>query len=91
MAKKEEVGEAVCVAIEEAGIRHIDTAAEYGVEAEVGAAIKKVLDTTDITREDLHVTTKARAAARVLRFLGVCAAQQLRATVARRGFSCELR
>jgi diketogulonate reductase-like aldo/keto reductase len=29
MAKKEDVGEAVRYAIEEAGIRHIDTAAEY--------------------------------------------------------------
>ena len=36
------------------GYRHIDTAAMYGNEREVGNAIKD----DDVTREDIYVTTK---------------------------------
>lgn len=58
-AEAGQVEDAVRVALE-CGIRHIDTASEYGVEKQVGAAIKRALETTDLRREDLHVTTKVR-------------------------------
>lgn len=60
-AASEQVEEAVRVALE-CGIRHVDTASEYGVEKQVGAAIRRALETTDLRREDLHVTTKVRFA-----------------------------
>ena len=62
-AGAEQIEEAVRVALE-CGIRHFDTASEYGVEKQVGAAIKRALETTELRREDLHVTTKVCAAAR---------------------------
>lgn len=40
------------------GYRHIDTAAIYGNEEEVGAGIKKAIDEGIVKREDLFVTTK---------------------------------
>lgn len=53
----EEVGTIVRTAIE-LGYRHIDTAALYGNEAEVGKAIRDAIAAGDVTREELFVTTK---------------------------------
>ena len=52
-----EVGDAVKVALE-TGYRHIDCAAVYGNEAEVGEAMDEVFSTTDIKRENVHITSK---------------------------------
>ncbi|MDX1625852.1 MAG: aldo/keto reductase [Wenzhouxiangellaceae bacterium] len=52
-----EVGRAVEVALE-AGYRHIDCAAIYGNEAEIGEALQKVFARGEVKREDLHVTSK---------------------------------
>src|SRR5687768_318413 len=41
-----------------AGYRHIDTAEAYGNEDGVGTAIQQALDTDDLARTDLFVTTK---------------------------------
>lgn len=57
---KAEAG-AVEDAVEQAirmGYRHIDCAAAYGNEAEVGFALKKCLDEDVCTREELFVTSK---------------------------------
>ncbi|KAL6337555.1 hypothetical protein AAG906_037148 [Vitis piasezkii] len=48
---------AVFTAIVEAGYRHIDTAWEYGVQAEVGQALKAAMH-AGIERRDLFVTSK---------------------------------
>ncbi|HLJ65259.1 MAG TPA: aldo/keto reductase [Stellaceae bacterium] len=50
-------GEAVGWAIA-AGYRHVDTAAMYGNEAEVGAALRQAIAAGQITREEIFVTTK---------------------------------
>ena len=42
----------------ETGYRHIDTAAFYGNEEQVGRAIKDAIAAGDVTREELIVTTK---------------------------------
>ena len=42
----------------ELGYRHIDTAAFYGNEEEVGRAINSAISAGDVTREELIVTTK---------------------------------
>lgn len=42
----------------ETGYRHIDTAAFYGNEEEVGRAIKDAIAAGDVTREELIITTK---------------------------------
>jgi methylglyoxal/glyoxal reductase len=42
----------------EAGYRHIDTAAMYGNEAEVGAALKRAIAAGLVRREHVFVTTK---------------------------------
>ena len=42
----------------ELGYRHIDTAALYGNEVEVGKAINAAIKAGDVTREELFVTTK---------------------------------
>lgn len=54
---KENCTEAVSWAIE-VGYRHIDTAAAYGNEAEVGRGIADGLRKTSLRREDLWITTK---------------------------------
>ncbi|OFO15607.1 aldo/keto reductase [Corynebacterium sp. HMSC22B11] len=41
-----------------AGYRHIDTAAVYGNEEEVGRAIQDAIDAGEVTRDQLFVTTK---------------------------------
>ena len=42
----------------ELGYRHIDTAALYDNEVEVGKAINNAIKAGDVTREELFVTTK---------------------------------
>ena len=41
-----------------AGYRHVDSAADYGNEEAVGEGLRQVLKTTDVTRDDLWVTSK---------------------------------
>lgn len=41
-----------------AGFRHLDTAEMYQTEAELGTAIKEVVDEGLVKRQDLFVTTK---------------------------------
>jgi D-xylose reductase len=41
-----------------AGYRHLDCAADYGNEAEVGAGIRRAIDEGLVTREELWVTSK---------------------------------
>jgi alcohol dehydrogenase (NADP+) len=52
-----EVGRAVEVALE-AGYRHIDCAAIYRNEAEVGDALQRVFSRGEIKRDDVHITSK---------------------------------
>ncbi|GMY25610.1 aldose reductase isoform X2 [Fagus crenata] len=49
--------ESVFTAIVEAGYRHIDTAAQYGVQEEVGQGLKPAMQ-AGIERKDLFVTSK---------------------------------
>src|SRR5689334_2860890 len=42
----------------EAGYRHVDTAAMYGNEAEVGAALRRAVADGIVRREEVFVTTK---------------------------------
>lgn len=51
------VGMAVKSALK-TGYRHIDCAAAYGNEEEVGAAFEEIFSTTDIDREQVHITSK---------------------------------
>lgn len=51
------VGQAIEAALE-AGYRHIDCAAIYGNEAEVGAALQRVFSRGEIKREEVHITSK---------------------------------
>jgi len=53
----EEIAEAVKTAVE-LGYRHIDCASVYGNEKEIGAALRKVLETGLVQREDLWITSK---------------------------------
>ncbi|MBS3824073.1 MAG: aldo/keto reductase [Wenzhouxiangellaceae bacterium] len=52
-----EVGQAVEAALE-AGYRHIDCAAIYRNEAEVGTALSRVFARGEIRRENVHITSK---------------------------------
>lgn len=52
-----DVGQAVEAALE-AGYRHIDCAAIYGNEPEVGEALQRVFSRGEIQREDVHITSK---------------------------------
>lgn len=56
-SKPGEVYDAVRAAIE-VGYRHIDCAAIYGNEAEVGRALSDAFEAGDVKREDLWVTSK---------------------------------
>ncbi|KAG8677990.1 hypothetical protein FRC09_020219, partial [Ceratobasidium sp. 395] len=49
-----EVGQAVEFALKEGGYRHVDTAYDYGNEAEVGQGIKA----SGVPREEIFLTTK---------------------------------
>ena len=42
----------------QAGYRHLDCAADYGNEKEVGEGIKKAIDAGLVKREDLWITSK---------------------------------
>lgn len=52
-----EVGQAVIHAVK-AGYRHIDCAAVYGNEQEVGQALKELFDSGIVKREELWITSK---------------------------------
>lgn len=54
---KGEVGKAVITAIEN-GYRHIDCAATYGNEAEIGDALENIFNNGEIKREELWITSK---------------------------------
>lgn len=56
-SEKGEVTKAVKLALEN-GYKHIDCAATYGNEAEVGEAFKEVFGKEEIKREDVWVTSK---------------------------------
>jgi diketogulonate reductase-like aldo/keto reductase len=51
------VGDAVAAAIK-AGYRHIDCAAVYGNEKEIGSVLKKLFEDGVVKREDLWITSK---------------------------------
>ena len=57
MAQPGQVGEAVRSALE-LGYRHIDCAAGYGNEAEIGDVLSDVLGSGSVAREDIFVTSK---------------------------------
>lgn len=54
----DDLAECIRYAVEEAGYRHIDTAAAYGNEAEIGKAINDLIKRGVVKREDLWITTK---------------------------------
>jgi alcohol dehydrogenase (NADP+) len=56
-ARPEEVGKAVREAIR-IGYRHIDCAAIYGNEVEIGEAIAEAIESGEIKRKDLWITSK---------------------------------
>lgn len=52
------VGDAVTYALTDAGYRHIDCAAIYGNEKEIGLAFEKVFSSGKLRRDDVFVTSK---------------------------------
>ena len=56
-SKPGQVKEAVKVAIE-AGYRHVDCAAIYGNEKEVGEALKEAFDANLVRRDEMFITSK---------------------------------
>jgi alcohol dehydrogenase (NADP+) len=57
-ADKKKVGKAISHAILNCGYRHIDCAAIYGNEKEIGAAFKEVFSSGKVKREDVFITSK---------------------------------
>ncbi len=57
-SEKNKVGDAVYYAVTKAGYRHIDCAAVYGNEKEIGNALKKIFDEGKVKREEVFVTSK---------------------------------
>src|SRR3989339_32459 len=57
-AEAGKVGEAVRYALEEAGYTHIDCAAIYENEAEIGEALSSVFSRGSVKREDVFITSK---------------------------------
>ena len=56
-SKKGKVGKAIETALEN-GYRHIDCAATYGNEAEIGEAFRKIFSEGKVDREDVWITSK---------------------------------
>jgi diketogulonate reductase-like aldo/keto reductase len=56
--RPEVVGKAVETAILECGYRHIDCAARYGNEAEIGQSLNKIFTTKQIKRSEIFITGK---------------------------------
>lgn len=56
-SEREKVGEAVYRALKR-GYRHIDCAADYGNEKEVGIGIKRAIEEGIVTRDQIWVTSK---------------------------------
>jgi diketogulonate reductase-like aldo/keto reductase len=48
------------------GYRHIDTAAAYANEAEIGQVLQEFFKSGELEREDVFVTTKVSCSKRVL-------------------------
>lgn len=57
-AAPEKVGKAVEYAIGDAGYRHIDCAAVYHNEKEIGQALKNVFGNGTVKREEVFITSK---------------------------------
>ena len=53
-----EAGDAVEYALTEAGYRHIDCAAAYGNEKEIGEALGRVFKSGEVQRKDVFITSK---------------------------------
>lgn len=51
----------------EAGYRHIDTAAAYEDEEQVGQGIAEAIEKNIVTRDDIFVTTKVKLAIAIYR------------------------
>jgi len=60
LSKPGEVSRAVKIAIE-VGYRHIDCAAAYDNQKEIGQALREVFDKNIVKREDLFITSKLRS------------------------------
>lgn len=55
---KGQIGQAVKYAILECGYRHIDCAAIYGNEKEIGFVLKEIFSSGKVKREDVFITSK---------------------------------
>lgn len=55
---KNKVGDAVYYAVTNADYRHVDCAAVYGNEKEIGNAFKKIFEGNKVKREEVFVTSK---------------------------------
>ena len=55
---KDIAADVIYLSIKEAGVRHIDSACDYGNEIEVGLGIKRAIDERIVTREELWITSK---------------------------------
>ena len=55
---KDICSELIYLSIKDAGVRHIDSACDYGNEVEVGLGIKRAIDEGVVKREELWITSK---------------------------------